>query len=139
LAPADLVAHQAVIYSLGTFGAAWTFRRGATETSVTLHGRVQSNAAEGVREAVLSGLGLAVASEWMFAPELKSGAVKAVLQDWSLPPLDLWAVFPTGRQASAKARAFVNFVEAQMAQIQTHTPARFVTPVGNESGSDLKV
>jgi hypothetical protein len=30
------------------------------------------------------------------------------------PPVDLWALFPTGRQASAKARAFASFVESQM-------------------------
>jgi DNA-binding transcriptional LysR family regulator len=34
-----------------------------------------------------------------------------VLTDWHLPPVDLWAVFPTGRMASAKARAFVEYVE----------------------------
>jgi DNA-binding transcriptional LysR family regulator len=50
----------------------------------------------------------------MFAPELKSGAVTTVLEDWSLPPIDLWAVFPTGRRASAKARAFATFVEQQL-------------------------
>jgi hypothetical protein len=59
-----------------------------------------------------SGLGVSVGgSEWMFTPELKSGAVKVVLADRSLPPAELWAVFPTGRQASAKARAFVGFME----------------------------
>ena len=44
-------------------------------------------------------------------PELRSGAVCAVLSEWSLPPLDLWAVFPTGRAATAKTRAFVDFFE----------------------------
>jgi DNA-binding transcriptional LysR family regulator len=63
---------------------------------------------------VLAGLGFAVASEWAFAPELKSGAIQAVLTDWLLPLVDLWAVFPTGRQASAKARAFASFVENQL-------------------------
>jgi hypothetical protein len=37
-----------------------------------------------------------------------------VLTDWLLPRVDLWALFPTGRQASAKARAFASFVESQM-------------------------
>jgi hypothetical protein len=44
-------------------------------------------------------------------PQLASGAVRAVLTDWALPPVDLWAVFPTGRMASAKARAFTAFIE----------------------------
>ena len=77
-------------------------------------GRLRVSAGEGIREGVLAGLGFAIASEWAFAPELKSGAVQAVLTDWLLPPVDLWAVFPTGRQASAKARAFASFVEIQM-------------------------
>jgi DNA-binding transcriptional LysR family regulator len=60
---------------------------------------------------VLAGLGFAIASEWMFAPELKSGAVVSVLGEWSLPAVDLWAVFPTGRQANTKARVFAAFME----------------------------
>src|ERR1700736_2450808 len=108
--PADLTAHQAIVYDVRGGGTAWMFRKGNTETSVNVSGRVNITAAEGVREAVFSGLGLAIASEWMF-PELKSGAVRAVLQDWTLPPMELWAVFPTGRRASAKARAFVTFIE----------------------------
>jgi DNA-binding transcriptional LysR family regulator len=112
--PADLLAHQAIIYEQRDGGATWAFRQGTSETTVTVSGRVRVSANEGVREGVLAGLGFAIASEWAFAPELKSGAVMSVLDDWSLPPVDLWAVFPTGRQASAKARAFASFVEGQM-------------------------
>jgi DNA-binding transcriptional LysR family regulator len=109
-APLDLVTHQAIVYDVGGGGRGWTFRKGSTETSVSLSGRVRVTAAEGVREAVLSGLGLAVASEWMF-PELKRGRVLIVLEDWMLPPMELWAIFPIGRHVSAKARAFVTFIE----------------------------
>jgi DNA-binding transcriptional LysR family regulator len=108
--PADLAGHQGIVYDVRGGGIAWTFRKGSTQTSVNVTGRLRVTAAEGVRAAVFSGLGLTVASEWMF-PELKSGAVRAVLQDWMLPPIDLWAVFPTGRRISAKARAFVAFIE----------------------------
>jgi hypothetical protein len=33
------------------------------------------------------------------------------MKEWALPNLDLWAVFPTGKMASAKARAFVDYVQ----------------------------
>jgi DNA-binding transcriptional LysR family regulator len=115
--PSDLIAHQAVIYEQRTGGPTWTFRKGTTETSVRVGGRLRVNAAEGVREGVLAGLGLSIGgSEWLFAPELKSGAVISVLEDWSLPAVDLWALFPTGRQASAKARAFAAFMERQISE-----------------------
>ncbi|AGW95098.1 hypothetical protein N234_34125 [Ralstonia pickettii DTP0602] len=41
--------------------------------------------------------------------------MRAVLTDWTLPPVDLWAVFPSGRLATSKARAFVAFVEEILA------------------------
>jgi DNA-binding transcriptional LysR family regulator len=111
--PAELGSHQALIYSQASSG--WTFKRGSAETSVSVHGRVRVSAAEGLRAAVLAHMGLTIASDWMFSPELESGAVRRVLEAWALPTIDLWAVFPTGRLASAKARAFAAFVEGALA------------------------
>jgi DNA-binding transcriptional LysR family regulator len=109
--PGDLSRHQAIINSRVPGFDTWTFRNGAQEVSVVLHGRLKVTAAEGLREAVKCNLGLTLASEWNFSPELKSGEVVAVLEDWALPATNLSAVYPTGRLASTKARAFASFVE----------------------------
>jgi DNA-binding transcriptional LysR family regulator len=108
--PADLSAHQAVVYIQRGGGSMWRFRQESTEVAVVVSGRVATTAAEGIRAAVLADLGLAVASEWMFSPELKSGQVLSVLDDWCLPPIELWAVFPGGRMVSAKTRTFLDFL-----------------------------
>jgi DNA-binding transcriptional LysR family regulator len=42
-----------------------------------MRGRLKVSSGEGLREAVLSGLGIAVVSEWLFSPELASGAVES--------------------------------------------------------------
>lgn len=107
--PSDLVHHNVVVYS--QLGDTWTFRQGEAEFSVTVRGRLRVSAAEGIRAAVLADMGLAVASDWMFTPELANGTVQRVLSGWTLPSIDLWAVFPSGRLASAKARAFAEFVQ----------------------------
>lgn len=107
--PADIATHQAVVYT--QLGNSWTFRKHGTEASVAVSGRVRFTAAEGIRAAVRADMGLAVTSDWMFWLELLNGEVVRVLKDWKLPDIDLWAVFPTGRLASAKARAFADFVE----------------------------
>jgi DNA-binding transcriptional LysR family regulator len=117
--PAELIAHQTVIYTPDGGGVSWTFRQGSAETSVAVSGRLKVTAAEGMREAVFAHLGIAITSEWNFAPELASGIVKAVLNDWELPSLDLWAVYPTGRMASVKAREFASFVETCIPTKQT--------------------
>ena len=108
--PADLLEHDSIIYGQSSGGEEWLFR-GSSETSVYLKGRLKLSAAEGVREAVLAGQGFAIASRWMFAPELKSGEVKSILGEWALPPMDLWVIYPSGRLTSAKARAFVKWFE----------------------------
>jgi DNA-binding transcriptional LysR family regulator len=111
LTPSELSKHEAVIYLQGEGSSVWSFRRDSSELAVTVQGRLRVSAAEGVRAAVLANLGLTIASEWMFSSELRSGTVHGVLSEWSLPALDLWAVLPTGRAATAKARAFVDFFE----------------------------
>ncbi len=114
--PGELISHEAVIYNQRGGGAVWTFHRDGAELAVTVKGRLHVTAAEGVRAAVLADAGIAIASEWMFAPELAGGTVRAVLRDWDLPSMDLWAVYPTGRTATTKARTFIAFVEEVMQQ-----------------------
>jgi DNA-binding transcriptional LysR family regulator len=112
--PADLVEHDAIVYDQSSGGEEWRFRRGTSETSVRTRRRLTLSASEGVRAAVIAGQGFAISARWMFAPELKSGEVVSVLDDWSLPPMDLWVIFPSGRLASAKARSFVKWFEKMM-------------------------
>lgn len=112
--PDELAEHEAVLYNPQP--SLWSFTREDAVMSISLSGRIRVSAAEGQRAAVLSHMGLCIASDWMFARELKSGTVRKVLTSWQLPSIDLWAVFPNGRLASAKARQFAGFVEAIMAE-----------------------
>jgi|SRR5580658_7520827 DNA-binding transcriptional LysR family regulator len=115
ITPPDLSRHAAVIYTQDRGGTdTWRFRRGDAEVSVTVFGRLSVSVSEGLRAAVLGGIGLAVSSQWMFDPELANGSVRAVLADWALPMSDLWAVFPTARRDNIKARTFATFVEAEL-------------------------
>ncbi|SAL36161.1 LysR family transcriptional regulator [Caballeronia sordidicola] len=128
--PAELSQHQVIVYSLRGGGESWAFSQQGKEVAVVVSGRVSVSAAEGMRTTLLGGMGLAIASEWMFSPELADGSVQAVLIDWELPSIDLWAVFPAGRLVSAKARAFVAFVEEILG-------AAGSSPGGTSSESEL--
>jgi len=115
--PSDLLDHTAIVYTQGVIAEEWRFRRGTADTSVRIPTRLACSAAEGVREAVIAGLGLAISSRWMMAPELASGSVVPVLTDWSLPLADLWALYPSGRLPTAKARAFVSWFAGKIALV----------------------
>jgi len=109
--PSDLLNHQAVVYGQPIGTSEWRFRKGTDENSVSMPSRLSLTAAEGVREAVFAGIGLTIASRWMFADGLASGQVVELLPEWSLSPVDLWLLFPAGRLPSTKARAFGEWLE----------------------------
>jgi DNA-binding transcriptional LysR family regulator len=111
--PEELAAHHAVVYS--QLPDAWVFERAGEEVPVVVWGRARFSAAEGIRAAVLADMGIAVTSDWMFADKLLDGSVRRILPEWNLPSIDLWAVYPSGRMASAKARAFTSFVQGVVA------------------------
>jgi DNA-binding transcriptional LysR family regulator len=115
--PASLVEHDAIIYGQSAGGQEWLFRSGTSEERVSLRARLTLSAAEGVREAVLTGQGFAISSRWMFAPEFESGEVVPVLEEWSLPPMELWVIYPSGRLTSSKARAFVKWFEKIIGEV----------------------
>ena len=110
--PMDLVKHDGIIFT--NTGEDWVFRRGDSETQVRIPRRLTFSAAEGVRAAVIAGLGFTICSRWIFAPELESGEVVPLLKDWRLPPDQLWVIYPSGQLTSSKARAFVNWFEKIM-------------------------
>jgi len=114
--PAQLAEHAAIVLSRGEGGEHITFTRDGAALDVVLQPKLRISALEGLRAAVLAGLGIAVASEWILEDALDSGQVVELLPDWRLPDLDLWAVLPGGaRHASPQARAFIAFVEEQLA------------------------
>ena len=94
-----------------------------SESSVRIQRWLTVNAAKGVRAAVIAGQGFAISARWMFAPELASGEVVPVLDDWTLPPIDLWVIFPSGRLTSAKARLFVKWFEKTISSWQVSNPS----------------
>jgi DNA-binding transcriptional LysR family regulator len=131
--PAELIGHTAVLYTRNRSSETWSFQQSGSEVPVRISSRLSISASEGVRAAVVGGMGFTIASEWMFAPELASGAVRPVLTEWTLPTSDLWAVFPTGRMASAKARAFAAFVEAELRKPQWKARSASRIPEENDA------
>ena len=111
ITPADLLEHDAIVYGQTSGGEEWGFRRGTSETSVHIQTRLTISAAEGVRAAGIAGQGFSISSRWMFAPELESGEVVTVLDEWTLPSIDLWVIYPSGRLTSTKARTFMKWFE----------------------------
>jgi LysR family transcriptional activator of dmlA len=107
--PADLQAHQCIVIreSDETYGS-WHLARGSQRETVKVRGRLSTNDGEAALEWALAGHGILMRSQWDAARHLRSGRLRIVLPQWTLPSADIHAVFPTKKDLSAKTRAFVD-------------------------------
>jgi DNA-binding transcriptional LysR family regulator len=112
--PAELTSHDCIA-GPGNFGRdSWSFNRNGTEVSVDVRGRISTNSGPGLFASVMAGLGIAMASSVMAGPEVKAGTLVELLRGYRLPSVDVHAVFPSGPRPSAKVRALVDHLVAEL-------------------------
>ncbi|MCB1384058.1 MAG: LysR family transcriptional regulator [Notoacmeibacter sp.] len=74
-------------------------------------GPLHTNSSEVLRQAVLSGLGIALRSTWDVGPELADGTLRRVLPEWSASRnVAVHAVYPSRHFLPAKVRLFIDFL-----------------------------
>ena len=112
--PHDLSEHNCIIYTnlRGSHqGNEWRFTGpNARRVNIRVRGNFLADNAEVMREAVLSGIGVAVMPNWMFYKETAAGLVTTVLRDFALERLPVHLVYPSRRLVSAKVRAVSDFL-----------------------------
>jgi DNA-binding transcriptional LysR family regulator len=112
----DLARHDCILGPGLSGRTGWSFTRAARATSVAVQGPIKVASADGVVACAKAGLGIALASRWMCRAELEAGEVVAILSDYQLDWVELYAVCPGGRRPSLKVRAFFDYFEAQLRQ-----------------------
>ena len=115
--PAQLARHNCLLYAYLSTGNEWTFRGPQGDLRVHVHGNFKANNGHSIREAMLAGAGVALTPDWLVHEELQSGTVVALLPEFAPAPLEVNAVYPSGRHVSAKLRTFVDFLQEQFAAI----------------------
>ena len=112
--PADLTAHQALVYSTVQGDARWHFTGadGRSQT-VPVKGPLRSNNLSALLVAARSGMGLAALPQYVAHESVRTGALVAVLTDWTLPSQEIHAVYPSPQLVPAKVTSFVAWLQGQ--------------------------
>lgn len=117
--PTDLQQHAClVIRENDSDFPLWRFEQSDQPTkiqSVKVSGRLASNDGEVITRLALDGHGVMLRSWWDVNEHLASGALVAVLPAWQGVRADFYAVYEQRRHVPARLRAFIDYVQREMA------------------------
>lgn len=112
--PAELGKHECILYAGLATRSIWNFSTASGPASVAVSGRFTVDNTEGVRAAILEGLGIGVVPIWHFVDEeIETGKLKVLLREFEPEPHPINAVFSSRRHLSPKIRAMIDFLAAE--------------------------
>lgn len=110
--PAELANHNCIVYTLASAGSIWSFRN----TEVAVRGCFRVNTPDGIRSAVLDGMGIAYSPAWLFEDTIRDGRVKPLLSEHLGPLVPIHFVYAANRLLPSRARVFMDCIAAAFAR-----------------------
>jgi LysR family transcriptional activator of dmlA len=115
--PSDLVRHNCIVIRQdeAVYGTL-RFASGRRTETVKVRGTLSTNDPDTALAWALDGHGIVVRSEWDLRKHLVAGWLREVLPGYSLPPADIYAVYPLRHRLSPTVRLFVDLLAERMAK-----------------------
>ncbi|MEH6358613.1 MAG: LysR family transcriptional regulator [Pseudomonadales bacterium] len=107
--PAELTAHNCVLYSYSSDVNEWTLNKKDETETVLVSGNYRVNNSEALLEALREGLGIGRLPTFIAGPDLKSGRLVKLFESYQIPDHTFFAVFPAREYLPAKVRVFLDF------------------------------
>lgn len=96
----------------------WLLKRAEERWHGIPPGRATANSPALLIHLALSGIGITVMADHFAEPHIRSGELIRVLEDWDLPPVTAWVVFPGRRLMPTRTRVFLDALEAKFSGTQ---------------------
>lgn len=109
--PAGLSHHRCVVYSYAAMAEEWSFTDDAGKLhSARVRAAMQVNNGDTARAAALAGEAIIWQPTFLIGDDLRAGRLIRLLPGYSLPDIDILAVYPSRRHLGAKVRLMVDFL-----------------------------
>ncbi|RTZ15805.1 LysR family transcriptional regulator [Vibrio aquaticus] len=114
--PNDLVDHNCLIYrSWERDYTRWAFSNSEDQLNVKVSGNYSVDLAEAVRDAAVSGWGIAYLATYLIGDEFKNGELIQLFPDWRASQvMPFYAVYPSRRYLPKKTAAVIEFIKQKI-------------------------
>ncbi|MXN30515.1 LysR substrate-binding domain-containing protein [Delftia sp. CH05] len=113
--PEDLHHHECLRFAYQAGPQRWSFTRSDNTEHVEVNGRLAVNNSDVLREAVISGFGIALLPQWLVEGDVVAGRLRRLFEDYSINPLDqtvcVYAAYLPNRRYSRKVHALLHFLQ----------------------------
>ncbi|MBC3932923.1 LysR family transcriptional regulator [Undibacterium curvum] len=106
----ELSNHNCLAFSADGSQRGWTFRQSGKNVTIKVDGNMVCNDGEVLHDWAISGRGLAWRSMWEVGAEIESGKLVSVLDEYTAPGNDIYAIFAQRRHLPLRIRAFVDYL-----------------------------
>ncbi|EKO3969212.1 LysR family transcriptional regulator [Vibrio fluvialis] len=116
--PNDLLDHNCLIYrSWDRDYTRWAFRNREQQLSIKVSGNYSVDLAEAVRDAAVSGWGIAYLATYLIRDEFRSGKLIQLLPDWQASQnMPFYAVYPSRQHLPKKTSAVIEFLKQKIGE-----------------------
>lgn len=112
--PEALSAHNCLLQSIAGLGDAWEFRGPDGVMAVPVSGNFRANSPLAVTNMAAAGLGVGRVPLYTAQPFLDDGRLELLFEDFEVKRLGLFAVYPPSRHLTARIRALIDYLVAQV-------------------------
>lgn len=114
--PSDLLKHNCLIYrSRDREYASWAFSKDKENYCVKISGNYSVDLAEAVRDAAVSGWGVAYLATYLLKDEFRTGKLIQVLPDWTASQtMPFYAVYPSRQNMPRKLSTVIEFFKSHL-------------------------
>jgi len=112
--PEELIDHHCLTYSYLPNPNHWNFidMLGQVQT-IRIKNSMQSNSGNYLRDAAIAGLGVLRQPTFIAYDAIKKKELVPILQDYEIPRVNAYAIYPPTRHLSQRVRTFIDFLVAR--------------------------
>jgi DNA-binding transcriptional LysR family regulator len=113
--PAELAHHECLGYTVGGTGQNWQFMVDGQLASFPVRSRIHANNGDVLTEAAAQGLGITLQPDFIIDGFLAAGRIEAVLAEFPVPELGIYAMLPSNRHVPHRVRVLMDALAAGLA------------------------